>query len=354
MGHGWGVGMDAARWGTDGWGMAGAWGRMGQDGAQMAHGWGMDGARMGHGWGTRNVWDRGWMGQGRALQGHGAQCLLGSPNCLPIPGSRGSPVSTGGTRGDTQGGRSTHGKAGGTRRTGVARLPGRSLCRRRRMLSQSAVPQPGAQSPWGTSVPPIPSSHTTHRLPFGSSKPGRATFPLETLRREKRGAAGALPQPCPGLCPAGSTAGQSTGAADPGTAHGVHGPHQPMLAPGCPAPPGTGEDPLDTRLGSLHPCQPGTLTARHRDTAACAPHTVARRQDPRAASVARGRGELSPGGPVWPAPGTPATAQVTLQTMAPAWCHPLPAHPPRARQAWGTRVTAGSPWAPHDGVAGAG
>lgn len=223
------------------------------------------------------------------------------------------------------------------------------------MLSHLQCPSQVPKAHGAPVSPPIPSSHTTHRLPFGSSKPGRATFPLETLGREKRGAAGALPQPCPGLCPAGSTAGQSAGAADPGTAHGVHGSHQPMLAPGCPAPPGTGEDPLGTRLGSLHPrCQPGTLTARHRSLLPVPPHTVARRQDPRAAPVAWGRGELSPGGAVWPAPGTPATAQVTLQTMAPAWCHPLPPRPPRAHQARRTRVTARSPWAPRDGTAGAG
>lgn len=79
-----------------------------------------------------------------------------------------------------------------------------------------AMPQPGAQSPRGTSVPLVPSSHTTHRLPFGSSKPGRATFPLETLRREKRGAAGGLLRPLPGAVPTGQHSRAERGGRGPG------------------------------------------------------------------------------------------------------------------------------------------
>lgn len=65
------------------------------------------------------------------------------------------------------------------------------------------VPMPeekNAEPTQRTSVPPIPSSHTTHRLPFGSGKPGRATITLETLWREKRGVTGGLLQP-PGAAP---------------------------------------------------------------------------------------------------------------------------------------------------------
>lgn len=120
----------------------------------------------------------------------------------------GTPQGTGGWQGPP----STHRKAGGPCGPGVARLSWRSLCVRMMTLSHPQCPRQ-VPTPTGHQCPPVPSPHSTHRLPLGSSQPGRATFPLETLGGEKRGDAGGSPTAPPGAVP--------TWQQDLSTAHGV-------------------------------------------------------------------------------------------------------------------------------------
>ena len=113
-------------------GQAGTWGTDGTWGMDGVNRWAMDRA-LGM-CGTGDGWDRDEPCRDMEL---GAR--WGPPTACP--GSMGGPSEhQGGTRGHTRwlgagtcclAPRSTHGKAGGARRTGVAGLPWRSLCRRR-------------------------------------------------------------------------------------------------------------------------------------------------------------------------------------------------------------------------------
>lgn len=205
----------------------------------------MDGAWMG-------PQERMGQGDGAALQGLSARRCPGREEQGGMWGHR----RWLGAGTHCQAAHSTHGKARGPCGTRVARLPGRSLCRKKRrrkaMLSHLRCPA-GCPKPTGHQNLPCPSCHATHRLPFGSSQPSRATIPLQTLGREKRGVAGGLLQPLPRAVPTWQSLGGPRVQAWPMrfvTSANSH----------CPTPLGTKEDPPGIQLGSLHPqCQPCAL-----------------------------------------------------------------------------------------------
>lgn len=200
--------------------------------------------------------------------------------------------------------RSTHGKAGGTRRAGVAGLPWRSLCRRRTMLSHLQCPSQVPKA-HGASMSPLHSllpHHSPAPLWLQQARQGHVP-PGDPSEGEEKSCRGSPPAPARGCAHLAAQPGRVRGAKDLGTAHGVCDLHRPAPAPVCPAPPGTGEkDPLGTWLGSLHPRHwaqhpsvAGYAPTRTQVTAACAPHAVANGQDPRAALVPRSHGKLSAG-----------------------------------------------------------
>lgn len=161
-------------------------------------------------------------GTGMSPAGTWCSVPAGVPDCLPW--QHGGPSKhQGGTWGHTTclgastcclAPLSTHGKAGGTRRAGVARLPWRSLCRRT-MLSHlqcpSQVPKAHGAPVSPLSPPPTPltGSPLAPASPAGPRSPWRPFGGRrEELQRVPHG-------PCPGLCPPGSTARQGAGTKDP-------------------------------------------------------------------------------------------------------------------------------------------
>lgn len=126
---------------------------------------------------------------------------------------------------------STHGKAGGPRGPGVARLSWRSLCVR--MVTLQCPRQ--VPTPVGHQCPPVPSPHSTHRLPFGSGEPRGATLALETLGGEKRGDAGGSPTAPPEAVPTWQQdLAQPVGSVGPaGTLPGLPPPLAQPQAPGA-------------------------------------------------------------------------------------------------------------------------
>lgn len=197
------------------------WGRMGH--RWRGHGWGEP---MGSGEGTGNAWDEPC--RDMVLSAH-----WGPPAAHPQ--QQGGPNKqqgrTWGHRRWPGAGRrclaprGTHGKAGGTRRAGVAGLPWRSLCRRRRTLSPPSAPVSAPSPP----LTPLTGSPLAPASPAGPRSPWR---PFGGRREELQGVSCSPP----GLCPPGSTAGQSAGDKDRAQVCDLHQP----TAPACPAPPGTG------------------------------------------------------------------------------------------------------------------
>lgn len=139
-----------------------------------------------------------------------------------------------------------------------------------------AMPQPGAQSPWGTRLSPVPSTHTTHRLPFGSGKPSGAAFPLKTLWRKKRGAAGGLLRSLPGAVPTWQHGQAECRARGPGRSPWGLGSPPACTGPSLPGtsrhrggparhPAGLPPPMAPARYTGLNAqAWPGTLTPRHR------------------------------------------------------------------------------------------
>lgn len=83
-----------------------------------------------------------------------------------------------------------------------------------------AVPQPGAQSPRGINVPPpFPPPTPLTGSPLAPASPAGPRSPWRPFGGRREELQGVSSSPCPGLCPPGSTTGQSAGGQEPG-----HGP----------------------------------------------------------------------------------------------------------------------------------
>jgi len=148
--------------------------------------------------------------------------------------------------------------------------------------------------------------------------------PGDPWEGEERSCRGVSCGPCPGLCPPGSTAGQSVGTKDHGPGVGSlcqPQPYRHLRAPGrTRSAPGRAPPTHGTSHGHQARCPraAGHAHAQTQVTAASAPHAAAHGQDPRAAPMPRGCGKLSAGrraawGTQLLAPRPPPSARFRLQ-----------------------------------------
>ena len=203
------------------------------------------------------------------------------------------------------------------------------------------MPQPGAQSPRGTSVPPRPllPHHSPAPLWLQQARQGHVP-PGDPSEGEERSCRGSPAAPAPGCAHL---------AAQPGRARGPRTRAWPMGSVISASPPGTSRHrggPARHPAGLPPPTTPATCTGLNAQsvagyahtqtqvTAACTPHAVAHGQGPRAVTVPWGHGKLSPGGAAWgaqlPAP-QPLPRTRFRPQLQPGVTHCLPILPGRAR-----------------------